>query len=60
MRNIDKIRSMSDSELIDFIYDTSTNSISVTTCECECADCAKADEECKSGVADWIFGEVEA
>lgn len=59
MANVDRIRTMHISELCNFLYDVSCNTTKITTCEKECADCDKADEECKAGVTDWLLSEVE-
>lgn len=56
--NADRIRSMKDSELADYIFGVSCNEKECTVCKNFCGDCEQEDEYCKSKILEWLKNEV--
>ena len=46
MTNADRIRSMTNSELAEFIYNVSNGATKISTCEKKCAECEHSGEYC--------------
>ena len=54
-----KIRSMSDEELADYIFGVSVNEKPCVFCSDDCDFCELSDEECKNRTLKWLQSEVE-
>ena len=59
MTNADRIRSMSNLELAEFIYNVSNGATKISTCEKECAKCEYAkcdysDDYCIYQIGEWL------
>ena len=57
--NADRIRSMSDEELADYIFGVSVGNAPCVLCSEECDFCELTDEECKSKKLAWLQSEVK-
>ena len=57
--NADRIRSMSDEELADYIFGVSVGNAPCVLCSEECDFCELTDEECKSKTLAWLQSEVK-
>ena len=57
--NADRIRSMSDEELADYIFGVSVNEKPCVLCSDDCDFCELTDEECKNRTLEWLQSEVE-
>lgn len=59
MTNADRIRSMSDEELADYIFGVSVHEKPCVLCSDDCDFCELTDEECKNRTLEWLQSEVE-
>ena len=57
--NADRIRSMSDEELADYIFGVSVGNAPCVLCSEECDFCELTDEECKEKTLKWLQSEVK-
>ena len=57
--NADRIRSMSDEELADYIFGVSVHEKPCVLCSDDCDFCELTDEECKNKTLKWLQSEVE-
>ena len=57
MTNADRIRSMTNWELAEFIYNVSNGATKISTCEEECAKCEYADDYCIYQIGEWLISE---
>ena len=57
--NADRIRSMSDYELADYIFGVSVHEKPCVLCSDDCDFCELSDEECKNRTLKWLQSEVE-
>ena len=57
--NADRIRSMSDEELADYIFGVSVHEKPCVLCSDDCDFCELTDEECKNRTLEWLQSEVE-
>ena len=57
--NADRIRSMSDDELADYIFGVSVHEKPCALCSDDCDFCKLSDKECKSKTLQWLQSEVE-
>ena len=57
--NADRIRSMSDEELADYIFGVSVHEKPCVLCSDDCDFCELTDEECKNKTFKWLQSEVE-
>lgn len=57
--NADRIRSMSDEELADYIFGVSVHEKPCVLCSDDCDFCELTDEECKNRTLKWLQSEVE-
>lgn len=55
----DRIRSMSDEELADYIFGVSVGNAPCVLCTEECGFCELTDEECKAKTLAWLQSEVK-
>ena len=55
----DRIRSMSDEELADYIFGVSYQEKPCVLCSDDCDFCELTDEECKNRTLAWLQSEVE-
>ena len=55
----DRIRSMSDEELADYIFGVSVHEKPCVLCSDDCDFCELTDEECKNKTLQWLQSEVE-
>lgn len=59
MTQADRIRSMSDEELADYIFGVSVHEKPCVLCSDDCDFCELTDEECKNRTLKWLQSEVE-
>lgn len=59
MTNAEKIRSLSNWKLAEFIKYVSDNEIKISVCENECAKCEFTEAYCTSEIAEWLMEESE-
>ena len=59
MTNADRIRSMTNSELAEFIYNVSNGATKISTCEQECAKCEYSDNYCTYMIGEWLISESD-
>ena len=59
MTQADRIRSMSDEELADYIFGVSVHEKPCVLCSDDCDFCELTDEECKNRTLEWLQSEVE-
>lgn len=59
MTNADRIRSMNDEELADYIFGVSVHEKPCVLCSDDCDFCKLTDEECKNKTLEWLQSEVE-
>jgi hypothetical protein len=59
MTNADKIRSMSDEELAEYIFGVSVGSAPCVKCIDDCDFCELSDEDCKKKTLEWLKSEAE-
>ena len=59
MTNADRIRSMSNEELAEFIFNVSNGATKISVCENECDKCANDDEMCCCLIEKWLESEVD-
>ena len=57
MTNADRIRNMSNWELVEFIYNVSNGARKISTCCERCAVCEKTDEYCIYQIGEWLISE---
>ena len=57
--NADRIRSMGDEELADYIFGVSVGNAPCVLCSEECDFCELTDEECKAKTLAWLQSEVK-
>lgn len=57
--NADRIRSMSDEELADYIFGVSVHEKPCVLCSDDCDFCELTDEECKNRTLKWLQSEME-
>ena len=57
MTNADRIRAMSNWELAEFIYNVSTGTTKISTCEEERAKCEYSDGYCTYMIGEWLISE---
>ena len=57
MTNADKIKTMSNWELAEFIYNVSNGATQITTCKEECKKCKYSDEYCIFQIGEWLISE---
>ena len=55
MTNADRIRSMTNSELAEFIYNVSNGETKISTCEGKCAECKYSDDYCTYQIGEWLI-----
>lgn len=60
MTHADKIRTMTNWELAEFIFKTSCNAHRITVCERECKECHCSDSFCISEIGEWLISEEDA
>lgn len=56
--NADRIRSMTDEELADYIYGVSEGTKPCVLCDGDCDFCEETEEECKGKIKNWLKQEV--
>lgn len=59
MTQADRIHSMSDEELADYIFGVSVHEKPCVLCSDDCDFCELTDEECKNRTLKWLQSEVE-
>ena len=59
MTNADKIRTMSNWELAEFIYNVSNNLVKISTCKEDCEICTSSEDNCTYQIGEWLQSEVE-
>ena len=59
MTNADRIRSMTNWELSEFIYNVSNGATKISTCEEECAKCEYSDDYCTYQIGEWLISESD-
>ena len=59
MINADRIRSMTNWELSEFIYNVSNGATKISTCEEECAECKYSDDYCIYQIGEWLISESD-
>lgn len=57
--NADRIRTMSNRELADYLFGVSNHEKPCTVCEAYCDKCQESDEYCKSKFREWLEREEE-
>ena len=57
--NADRIRSMTNWELAEFIYNVSNGATKISTCKEECAKCEYADDYCIYQIGEWLISESD-
>ena len=57
--NAERIRSMSDEELADYIFGVSVHEKPCVLCSDDCDFCELTDEECKNRTLKWLQSEAE-
>ena len=57
MTNADRIRSMTNLELVEFIYNVSNNLEKISTCEEDCELCKSSDDYCIYQIGEWLISE---
>ena len=57
--NADRIRSMTNWELAEFIYNVSNRANKISTREEECAKCEYADDYCIYQIGEWLISESD-
>lgn len=57
MTNANKIRTMSNWELAEFIYNVSNGATQITTCKEECKKCEYSNEYCIFQIGEWLISE---
>ena len=59
MTNADRIRSMTNWELAEFIYNVSNGATKISTCEKECALCKSSESNCIYQIGEWLISESD-
>ena len=57
MTNADRIRSMTNCELSEFIYNVSNNLEKISTCEEDCELCKSSESYCTYKIGEWLISE---
>lgn len=59
MTNADKIRTMTNEELLAYIFGVSVGESACTLCTDDCGSCKHGDDECKDKMLHWLQSEAE-
>ena len=59
MTNAERIRSMTNWELAEFIYNVSNGATKISTCEGKCAECEYSDSYCTYQIGEWLNSESD-
>ena len=59
MTNADRIRSMTNWELAEFIYNVSNGATKISTCEEERAKCKYSNDYCTHQIGEWLISESD-
>ena len=59
MTNADRIRSMTNLELVEFIYNVSNNLEKISTCEEDCELCKSSDDYCIYQIGERLISESD-
>ena len=59
MKNVEKIKQLSNWDMAVLLYDISNHATMFTVCERECAKCEFSDDYCISEIAEWLISESE-
>lgn len=57
--NADKIKSMNNWELAEFIYNVSNNLVKISTCEEDCELCKSSESNCIYQIGEWLISESD-
>ena len=57
MTNADKIRNMSNLELVECIYNVSNGTTKISTCEEDCELCKSSESYCTYQIGEWLISE---